>query len=52
MDPTYHFVDELMEMARTMVNVVGNGVAPVLVERELVECGRQELAMAAARDKI
>jgi proton glutamate symport protein len=48
-------VDELMDMARTMVNVTGNCLATVVVakwEGEFVEATDQELALAAARGEI
>jgi Na+/H+-dicarboxylate symporter len=48
-------VDELMDMARTMVNVIGNCLATVVVakwEGEFVEASDQELALAAARGEI
>jgi proton glutamate symport protein len=48
-------VDELMDMARTMVNVVGNCLATVVIakwEGEFVEASDQELAVAAARGEI
>ena len=48
-------VDELMDMARTMVNVVGNCLATVVVakwEGEFVEASEQELELAAARGEI
>jgi Na+/H+-dicarboxylate symporter len=48
-------VDELMDMARTMVNVVGNCLATVVVakwEGEFVEASDQELALAAASGEI
>jgi Na+/H+-dicarboxylate symporter len=48
-------VDELMDMARTMTNVVGNCLATVVVakwEGEFVEASDQELAVAAARGEI
>ena len=48
-------VDELMDMARTMVNVIGNCLAAVVVatwEGEFVEASDQELAVAAARGEI
>src|SRR5688572_16490355 len=48
-------VDELMDMARTMVNVVGNCLATVVIakwEGEFVEATDQELAVAAARGEI
>jgi Na+/H+-dicarboxylate symporter len=48
-------VDELMDMARTMVNVIGNCLATVVVakwEGEFVEASEQELALAAARGEI
>src|SRR5919107_5160896 len=48
-------VDELMDMARTMVNVIGNCLATVVVakwEGEFVEASDQELAVAAARGEI
>jgi proton glutamate symport protein len=48
-------VDELMDMARTMVNVIGNCLATVVVakwEGEFVEAGDRELELAAARGEI
>jgi proton glutamate symport protein len=48
-------VDELMDMARTMVNVVGNCLATVVIakwEGEFVEASDQELELAAARGEI
>src|SRR5688500_1554771 len=48
-------VDELMDMARTMVNVVGNCLATVVVakwEGQFVEASDQELELAAARGEI
>ena len=48
-------VDELMDMARTMVNVVGNCLATVVIakwEGEFVEATDQELQVAAARGEI
>jgi len=48
-------VDELMDMARTMVNVIGNCLATVVVakwEGEFVEASDQDLAVAAARGEI
>ena len=48
-------VDELMDMARTMVNVVGNCLATVVVakwEGEFVEASDDELALAQARGEI
>jgi proton glutamate symport protein len=48
-------VDELMDMGRTMVNVVGNCLATVVVakwEGEFVEASDQELQLAAARGEI
>ena len=48
-------VDELMDMARTMVNVIGNCLATVVVakwEGEFVEASDEQLAMAAARGEI
>jgi proton glutamate symport protein len=48
-------VDELMDMARTMTNVIGNCLATVVVakwEGEFVEASDQELAVAAARGEI
>ena len=48
-------VDELMDMARTMVNVVGNCLATVVIakwEGEFVEATDQELEVAAARGEI
>ena len=48
-------VDELMDMARTMVNVIGNCLATVVVatwEGEFVEASDEELAIAAVRGEI
>ncbi len=48
-------VDELMDMARTMTNVIGNCLATVVVakwEGQFVEASDQELAVAAARGEI
>jgi proton glutamate symport protein len=48
-------VDELMDMARTMVNVIGNCLATVVVakwEGEFVEASDRELQLAAARGEI
>jgi proton glutamate symport protein len=48
-------VDELMDMARTMTNVIGNCLATVVIARwegEFVEATDQELAVAAARGEI
>lgn len=48
-------VDELMDMGRTMVNVVGNCLATVVVakwEGEFVESSDRELELAAARGEI
>lgn len=48
-------VDELMDMGRTMVNVVGNCLATVVIaksEREFVEASDQDLQLAAARGEI
>ena len=48
-------VDELMDMARTMTNVVGNCLATVVVakwEGEFVEATDEQLAVAAARGEI
>jgi proton glutamate symport protein len=48
-------VDELMDMARTMTNVVGNCLATVVIakwEGEFVEASDQDLAVAAARGEI
>jgi proton glutamate symport protein len=48
-------VDELMDMGRTMVNVVGNCLATVVIakwEGEFVEASDQELELAAARGEI
>ena len=48
-------VDELMDMVRTMVNVVGNCLATVVVakwEGQFVEASDQELDVAAARGEI
>jgi proton glutamate symport protein len=48
-------VDELMDMARTMVNVIGNCLATVVVakwEGEFVEATDGELELAAVRGEI
>jgi proton glutamate symport protein len=48
-------VDELMDMARTMTNVIGNCLAAVVIakwEGEFVEATDQELELAAARGEI
>ena len=48
-------VDELMDMARTMVNVIGNCLATVVIakwEGEFVEASDQELELAAQRGEI
>jgi proton glutamate symport protein len=48
-------VDTLMDMGRTMMNVVGNCLASVVVakwEGEFVEASDQDLALAAARGEI
>ena len=48
-------VDELMDMARTMVNVVGNCLATVVIakwEGQFVEATDQQLELAAARGEI
>ena len=48
-------VDELMDMARTMTNVIGNCLATVVVakwEGEFVEASDEELAFAQARGEI
>jgi proton glutamate symport protein len=48
-------VDELMDMARTMTNVVGNCLATVVIakwEGEFVEASDAELQLAAARGEI
>src|SRR4051812_32098261 len=48
-------VDELMDMARTMVNVIGNCLATVVVakwEGEFVEASDHDLAVAAVRGEI
>jgi proton glutamate symport protein len=48
-------VDELMDMARTMTNVVGNCLATVVIakwEGEFVEASDRDLEMAAARGEI
>jgi proton glutamate symport protein len=48
-------VDELMDMARTMTNVIGNCLATVVIakwEGEFAEATDQELAVAAARGEI
>ena len=44
-----------MDMARTMINVIGNCLATVVVakwEGEFVEASDQELAVAAVRGEI
>jgi proton glutamate symport protein len=48
-------VDELMDMARTMTNVIGNCLATVVIakwEGEFVEASNRDLEMAAARGEI
>ena len=48
-------VDELMDMARTMTNVIGNCLATVVIakwEGEFVEATEQDLELAAARGEI
>jgi proton glutamate symport protein len=48
-------VDELMDMARTMTNVIGNCPATVVIakwEGEFVEATDQQLELAAARGEI
>jgi proton glutamate symport protein len=48
-------VDELMDMARTMVNVIGNCLATVVIakwEGEFVEASDEDLRLAAARGEI
>jgi proton glutamate symport protein len=48
-------VDELMDMARTMTNVIGNCLATVVVakwEGEFVEASDDDLALAAQRGEI
>ncbi|HJR60768.1 MAG TPA: cation:dicarboxylase symporter family transporter [Vicinamibacterales bacterium] len=48
-------VDELMDMARTMTNVIGNCLATVVIakwEGEFLEATDAELALAAARGEI
>jgi proton glutamate symport protein len=48
-------VDELMDMARTMTNVIGNCLATVVIakwEGEFVEATDEDLALAAARGEI
>jgi proton glutamate symport protein len=48
-------VDELMDMARTMTNVIGNCLATVVVakwEGEFVEASDEALALAAQRGEI
>jgi len=48
-------VDELMDMARTMTNVIGNCLATVVIakwEGEFVEASDAELALAAERGEI
>jgi len=48
-------VDELMDMARTMTNVVGNCLATVVIakwEGEFVEASDEQLALAAERGEI
>lgn len=48
-------VDELMDMARTMTNVIGNCLATVVIakwEGEFVEASDEDLALAQARGEI
>jgi proton glutamate symport protein len=48
-------VDELMDMARTMVNVIGNCLATVVIakwEGEFKEASDEDLALAAAKGEI
>jgi len=48
-------VDELMDMARTMTNVIGNCLATVVVakwEGEFVEATDEQLALAVAKGEI
>ena len=48
-------VDELMDMARTMTNVIGNCLATVVIakwEGEFVEASDRDLELAAARGEI
>jgi proton glutamate symport protein len=48
-------VDELMDMARTMTNVIGNCLATVVIakwEGEFVEASDEDLSLAAARGEI
>ena len=48
-------VDELMDMARTMTNVIGNCLATVVIakwEGEFVEATDEQLELAAARGEI
>jgi proton glutamate symport protein len=48
-------VDELMDMARTMINVIGNCLATVVIakwEGEFVEASDRELELAAVRGEI
>jgi proton glutamate symport protein len=48
-------VDELMDMARTMVNVIGNCLATVVIakwEGEFIEASDEELELAAAKGEI
>jgi proton glutamate symport protein len=48
-------VDELMDMARTMTNVIGNCLATVVIakwEGEFVEASDADLQLAAARGEI
>ncbi|HXG72921.1 MAG TPA: cation:dicarboxylase symporter family transporter [Gemmatimonadaceae bacterium] len=48
-------VDELMDMARTMTNVIGNCLATVVIakwEGEFVEASDADLALAASRGEI
>ncbi len=48
-------VDELMDMARTMTNVIGNCLATVVIakwEGEFVEASDEALSLAAARGEI
>jgi proton glutamate symport protein len=48
-------VDELMDMARTMTNVIGNCLATVVIakwEGEFVEASDEELELAQVRGEI
>jgi proton glutamate symport protein len=48
-------VDELMDMARTMTNVIGNCLATVVIakwEGQFVEASDEQLALAAAKGEI